>query len=39
VSFDLHKSEVLGFFGLIGAGRTEIMEMIFGLLPSTAIAN
>jgi ribose transport system ATP-binding protein len=35
VSFDLHKGEVLGFFGLIGAGRTEIMEMIFGLRPST----
>jgi ABC-type sugar transport system ATPase subunit len=33
VSFDLHKGEVLGFFGLIGAGRTEIMEMIFGLRP------
>jgi ribose transport system ATP-binding protein len=30
ISFDLHKGEVLGFFGLIGAGRTEIMEMIFG---------
>ena len=33
VTFDLHKGEVLGFFGLIGAGRTEIMEMIFGLRP------
>ena len=33
VNFDLHKGEVLGFFGLIGAGRTEIMEMIFGLRP------
>ena len=31
VSFDLHKGEVLGFFGLVGAGRTEIMEMIFGM--------
>ena len=30
VSFDLHKGEVLGFFGLVGSGRTEIMEMIFG---------
>ena len=29
----MHKGEVLGFFGLIGAGRTEIMEMIFGLRP------
>ena len=33
VGFDLRKGEVLGFFGLIGAGRTEIMEMIFGLRP------
>ena len=30
VSFDLHRGEVLGFFGLVGSGRTEIMEMIFG---------
>jgi len=35
VNFDVHKGEVLGFFGLIGAGRTEIMEMIFGLRPYT----
>ncbi len=31
VSFQLHRGEILGFFGLIGAGRTEIMEMIFGV--------
>jgi ABC-type sugar transport system ATPase subunit len=30
VNFDLHKGEILGFFGLVGAGRTETMEMIFG---------
>lgn len=30
VSFDLHRGEILGFFGLVGAGRTEVMEMIFG---------
>ena len=33
IDFTLHKGEVLGFFGLIGAGRTEIMEMIFGMRP------
>lgn len=33
VSFDLHKGEILGFFGLVGAGRTEVMEMIFGSRP------
>ena len=31
IDFTLHQGEVLGFFGLIGAGRTEIMEMIFGM--------
>lgn len=30
VSFDLRRSEILGFFGLVGSGRTEVMEMIFG---------
>ncbi len=33
ISFELHKGEVLGFFGLVGSGRTEIMEMIFGARP------
>jgi ABC-type sugar transport system ATPase subunit len=33
VSFDLRRGEILGFFGLIGAGRTEIMEMLFGVRP------
>lgn len=31
VSFDLHKGEILGFSGLVGAGRSETMEAIFGL--------
>ena len=31
VSFNLHKGEILGFFGLIGAGRTEVMRAIFGI--------
>jgi len=31
VSFKLHKGEVLGFAGLVGAGRSEIMEAIFGM--------
>ena len=31
VSFDLKKGEILGFAGLMGAGRTEVMESIFGL--------
>ena len=31
VNFKLHKGEILGFSGLVGAGRTEIMEAIVGL--------
>ncbi len=31
ISFRLHKGEVLGFAGLIGAGRTEVMRAIFGI--------
>ncbi len=31
VSFKLHKGEILGFFGLVGAGRTEVMRTIFGI--------
>ncbi|HWQ77579.1 MAG TPA: sugar ABC transporter ATP-binding protein [Anaerovoracaceae bacterium] len=30
ISFKLKKGEVLGFSGLVGAGRTEIMKTIFG---------
>jgi len=31
ISFDLHKGEILGFFGLVGAGRSEVMQTIFGI--------
>lgn len=31
ISFKIHKGEVLGFSGLMGAGRTEIAEAVFGL--------
>lgn len=33
VSFELHKGEVLGFGGLVGAGRTELMRLVFGADP------
>ena len=36
VSFDLRPGEVLGFSGLVGAGRTELMRAIFGADPLDA---
>jgi len=33
VSFDLRKGEILGIYGLMGAGRTEVFECIMGLRP------
>jgi ribose transport system ATP-binding protein len=33
VSFTLKRGEILGFSGLVGAGRSELMQAIFGYLP------
>ena len=33
VSFSLHKGEIIGIAGLMGAGRSELLEAIFGLHP------
>lgn len=35
ISFAAYKGEVLGFAGMIGAGRTEVFEGIMGLRPAT----
>tara|TARA_R110002124_G_scaffold76438_3_gene204834 strand:- start:11479 stop:12996 length:1518 start_codon:yes stop_codon:yes gene_type:complete len=35
VSFKVHSGEVVGFYGLVGAGRTEIAETLFGLRAPT----
>ena len=36
VSFEVRRGEVLGIFGLMGAGRTELLQTIFGLYPKTS---
>ena len=34
ISFKLHEGEILGISGLMGAGRTELMKMIYGANPA-----
>ncbi len=36
VSFELRRGEVLGFAGLVGAGRTEVMRALYGAYPKSA---
>lgn len=33
VSFSLNKGEVIGIYGLLGAGRTELFKGLVGLMP------
>jgi inositol transport system ATP-binding protein len=34
ISFTLHRGEILGLAGLMGAGRSEVASAIFGLVPA-----
>lgn len=36
ISFNIGQGEIVGLFGLMGAGRTELLETIFGLHPAQA---
>ena len=31
ISFNLHRGEILGFYGLVGSGRSEFMQALFGI--------
>lgn len=35
INLTLHKGEVIGLYGLVGSGRTEILQSIYGLAPIT----
>lgn len=36
ISFTVHRGEILGFYGLVGAGRSEVMQAIFGVTKPVA---
>ena len=40
IGFDLRAGEILGFYGLVGAGRSEVMQAIFGVTrPSKGVVR
>lgn len=40
ITFSLHRGEILGFYGLVGAGRSEFMQALFGITkPSKGVCR
>ena len=40
IGFTLHRGEILGFYGLVGAGRSEFMQALFGITkPSKGVTK
>ena len=40
IGFRLHRGEILGFYGLVGAGRSEFMQSLFGITrPSKGVCK
>lgn len=40
IGFTLHRGEILGFYGLVGAGRSELMQALFGITkPSKGVVR